>query len=50
MLGTLAVILLVLWAGGIVSAYAIGGYIHILAVAAVVLVLANVIQVRRTPG
>lgn len=46
MLGTLAVIFLLLWAGGLVSSYTIGGFIHIFAVMSVVLVLVNVTQAR----
>jgi uncharacterized protein (DUF58 family) len=41
---TIAVILLVLWALGLVSSYTIGGYIHILLVVAVVVVLVRVIR------
>jgi hypothetical protein len=47
MLGTLAIILLVLWALGMVSSYTIGGFIHVLLVIAVVLFLVRVIQGRR---
>ena len=47
MLWTIAVILLVLWALGLVSAYTLGGYIHVLLVIALVVVLFNVIQGRR---
>jgi hypothetical protein len=47
MLWTIAVILLVLWAVGLVSAYTMGGFIHILLVIAIVMVLVNVIQGRR---
>jgi len=47
MLWTIAVILLVLWALGLVSAYTLGGYIHVLLVIALVVVLLNVIQGRR---
>jgi Family of unknown function (DUF5670) len=47
MLWTIAVILLVLWALGLVTAHAMGGVIHILLVAAVVLVLVRIIQGRR---
>jgi hypothetical protein len=47
MLWTLAVILLVLWALGMVTAYTMGGFIHILLVVAVVVVLVRVIQGRR---
>ena len=47
MLWTVAVILLVLWAVGLVSAYTMGGFIHILLVIAIVVVLINVIQGRK---
>jgi multisubunit Na+/H+ antiporter MnhE subunit len=47
MLYTLALILLVLWALGLVSSYTLGGFVHVLLVAAIVLVLVRVIQGRR---
>jgi hypothetical protein len=47
MLWTLALILLVLWALGLVSSVTMGGFIHLLLVAAIVLVLVRVIQGRR---
>jgi hypothetical protein len=47
MLWTIFVILLVLWALGMVSSYTIGGFIHILLVIAIVVVLLQVIQGRR---
>jgi hypothetical protein len=47
MLETIAVILLVLWAVGLVSTYTMGGFIHILLVLAIVVVLLRVIQGRR---
>jgi Family of unknown function (DUF5670) len=47
MLGTIAVVLLILWALGLVSSYTIGGFIHILLVAAIVIILVRVIQGRR---
>jgi hypothetical protein len=47
MLYTVAVVLLVLWALGMVSSYTMGGFIHILLVVAVVVVLLRVIQGRR---
>ncbi|MDP3744981.1 MAG: lmo0937 family membrane protein [Methylotenera sp.] len=47
MLETIAVILLILWVLGLVSAYTMGGLIHILLVVAVVVVLVRVIQGRR---
>ena len=48
MLWTIAVILLVLWAIGLVSSYTMGGFIHILLVVAIVMVLINLISGRRT--
>ena len=47
MLQTIAVILIVLWLLGMVSGYAIGGFIHVLLVVAVVMVLVRIIQGRR---
>ena len=47
MLWTIALILLVLWALGLVSSMTMGGFIHLLLVAAVVLVLVRLIQGRR---
>ena len=47
MLWTLAVILLVMWALGLVSSYTMGGLIHILLVVAVVMVLINLISGRK---
>jgi hypothetical protein len=47
MLWTIAVILVVLWLLGLVSAYTMGGFIHILLVLAIIVVLVNVIQGRR---
>ena len=48
MLWTIAVILLVLWAVGLVTSYTMGEFIHILLVIAIVVVLMNVLQGRRT--
>ena len=47
MLWTVAVILIVLWALGLVTSTTMGGFIHVLLVIAVVVVLINVIQGRR---
>src|SRR5659263_582654 len=44
MLWTIAVILLVLWAVGLVTSYTMGGFIHVLLVIAIVVVLINVLQ------
>jgi Family of unknown function (DUF5670) len=46
MLWTIFVVLLVLWALGIVSSYTLGGFIHILLVIAIVVVLIRIIQGR----
>jgi hypothetical protein len=47
MLYTIAIVLLVLWALGLVSAYTMGGFIHILLVFALVVLLIQIIQGRR---
>jgi hypothetical protein len=47
MLGTIAVILIILWLLGLVSAYTMGGFIHILLVIAIVMILVQVVQGRR---
>lgn len=47
MLGTLAIILLVLWLLGLVSSYTLGGFIHVLLVVAIVMFLVRIIQGRR---
>jgi len=46
-LWTIAVILLILWALGIVTSYTIGGFIHILLVIAIIVVLIRIIQGRK---
>jgi hypothetical protein len=45
-LGTIIIILLVLWLLGVVTSYTLGGFIHILLVVAIVVVLLRVIQGR----
>lgn len=50
MLETIAIILVLLWLLGLVSAYTLGGFIHVLLVIAVVVILARVIQGRRPLG
>jgi hypothetical protein len=47
MLWTIFVVLLVLWALGMVSSYTLGGFIHILLVVAIAVVLIRVIQGQR---
>ena len=46
MLYTIAVVLIVLWLLGLVTAYTMGGFVHILLVDAIVMVLLRVIQGR----
>ncbi|HSH75994.1 MAG TPA: lmo0937 family membrane protein [Longimicrobiales bacterium] len=45
---TIAIILVVLWALGLLTSYTLGGLIHVLLVLAVVVFLVNLIQGRRT--
>ena len=47
MLYTIALILIVLWLLGFISGFAIGGFIHILLVIAVIVILVQIIQGRR---
>jgi hypothetical protein len=47
MLMTILVVLLVLWALGMVSSYTLGGFIHVLLILAVAIILIRVIQGRR---
>ena len=47
MLYTVAVVLVILWAMGLVTSYTIGGFIHVLLVIAVVVVLLRVISGRK---
>jgi hypothetical protein len=48
MLWTICVILLVLWALGMVTSYTAGGLLHILLVVALVMVVVNLILGRRS--
>ena len=47
MLETVAVLLVVLWALGLVSSYTLGGLIHILLVLAVVVIAIRLVKGRR---
>lgn len=47
MLMTLAIVLIVLWALGLVTSYTMGGLIHILLVVAIIVILVRVIQGRK---
>jgi len=46
MLYTLAIVLIVLWAVGLITSYTMGGFIHVLLVIAIVMVLLRVIGGR----
>jgi uncharacterized protein DUF5670 len=47
MLWTIALVLVVLWALGLATAYTLSGFVHILLVLAVIAVLIRLIQGRR---
>ena len=47
MLWTIFVILLVLWALGLVTSYTMGGFIHIVLVIALIVLVVNLVQGRR---
>lgn len=47
MLQTIAIVLILLWILGFVTAYTIGGFIHVLLVVAIILFLVRFIQGRR---
>jgi hypothetical protein len=47
MLMTIAVVLIVLWALGLVSGTTLGGFVHALLVVAVIVILVRIIQGRR---
>ncbi len=46
MLETIAILLLVFWLLGYISAYTLGGFIHILLVLAIIAILIRIIQGR----
>lgn len=47
MLETVVVLLLILWALGLVTSYTLGGFIHILLLLALVVIVIRVLQGRR---
>ncbi|MEO8048804.1 MAG: lmo0937 family membrane protein [Acidobacteriota bacterium] len=47
MLWTIALILFILWALGLVTSYTLSGFIHILLVLAIVAVIMGIVQGRR---
>ena len=46
MLTTIAIILVILWALGLITSFSLGGFIHILLVVAIIMILIRVIQGR----
>ena len=50
MLWTIAVLLIVLWALGLVTSFTLGGFIHILLVVAVIVVLLRLLTGRNVAG
>jgi hypothetical protein len=48
MIWTIVVILLVLWALGLVTSYTLGGLVHILLVVALIVVIVNFLQGRKS--
>ena len=47
MLETNAVVLILLWALGLVASYTMGGFVHLLLVIAIIVILLRVVQGRR---
>jgi hypothetical protein len=47
MLETIAIVLVVLWALGLVSSYTLGGFIHVFLVLAVLVILVRIVQGRK---
>lgn len=50
MLWTIAAVLFVLWLLGVVTSFTLGGLIHILLVAAIIIVLVRIIRGKRILG
>ena len=48
MLFTIAIILIILWALGLVSSYTMGGLIHLLLVIALIVIVVNLLSGRRS--
>lgn len=47
MLMTIAIVLIILWAMGLITSFSLGGFIHILLVIAIITILIRLIQGRR---
>jgi len=50
LLWAVAIVLVLMWLLGMVTSYTVGGFIHILLAAALIVVLIRLIQGRRLPG
>jgi len=48
MLMTIAIILIILWALGLVSSYTLGGFIHALLIIAIIVLIVNFVSGRRS--
>ena len=48
MLYTIVIVLLILWALGLVTSYTMGGLIHVLLVVALIVIIVNFISGRRS--
>ena len=48
MIYTVAIVLLILWALGLVSSYTMGGLIHILLVVAIIVIVVNLLRGRKS--
>jgi hypothetical protein len=48
MVWTVAVVLLLLWALGMISATTMGGFLHVLPIIALLLVFARIVQMRHS--
>ena len=48
MIYTIAIVLVILWALGLVTSYTMGGFIHVLLVLALVVILVNFLNGRKS--
>jgi hypothetical protein len=48
MIYTIAVVLVILWALGLVTSYTMGGFIHVLLVLALIVILVNFLSGRKS--
>ena len=47
MIYTIAVVLIILWALGLVTSYTLGGFIHVLLVLALIVIVVNLLSGRK---